>query len=108
MFLLPRQAHMAYCTLSCRLGKALPHPANEIPVFQEAKVEQVKLPLPPIPQLARIAKPAKQKKPRGVFWARVQEADGCWLWTGAKHIRGYEGCAVWYGDTRAHRVPHRQ
>jgi hypothetical protein len=39
------------------------------------------------------------------FWAKVQkDVDGCWIWQGAKHFRGYGACAQTYGDCRAHRV----
>lgn len=40
------------------------------------------------------------------FWSRVQQSDGCWLWTGAKNHKGY-------GTIRArctqgkHRAAHR-
>lgn len=39
-----------------------------------------------------------------LFWAKVRKGERCWIWTGAKHIRGYGACGRSYGDTRAHRV----
>lgn len=38
------------------------------------------------------------------FWARVEKSDGCWLWTGAQHFRGYGATTPIRGHTRAHRV----
>lgn len=42
--------------------------------------------------------------PEQRFWARVHKGERCWIWTGAKHIRGYGASAVIMGDTRAHRI----
>src|SRR4051812_12262122 len=39
-----------------------------------------------------------------LFWDKVRKGERCWIWTGAKHIRGYGACGASYGDTRAHRV----
>lgn len=47
---------------------------------------------------------ASLKADEGDFWAKVNKTPGCWLWTGARHIRGYGACGPSYGDTRAHRA----
>jgi HNH endonuclease len=38
------------------------------------------------------------------FWEKVEQGEGCWLWTGAID-RGY-GQFVWNGRKRAHRVAY--
>jgi hypothetical protein len=59
---------------------------------------------------AQAAKAFSPEKAREQFWTKVDKngPDGCWLWIGAKHKRGYGACgAKAYGDCRAHRVAWR-
>lgn len=38
------------------------------------------------------------------FWAKVEKADGCWLWVGAKNRKGYGVINTASGMSLAHRV----
>ena len=40
------------------------------------------------------------------FWAKVNKADGCWAWTGARHPHGYGLIKTMSGMSRAHRVSY--
>jgi hypothetical protein len=40
------------------------------------------------------------------FWLRVRKTDGCWLWTGSAHVRGYGSMKIDYRTVRAHRLSY--
>lgn len=39
--------------------------------------------------LTQHSESAERRDPARRFWAKVQKADGCWFWTGAKTEKGY-------------------
>ncbi len=38
------------------------------------------------------------------FWAKVEKTDGCWIWTGKRHPKGYGLLSFAGKQSRAHRI----